>query len=326
MKGTQLAPTEYLYVSARLRARDAQMVGRAALQRLSELASADDVAAALIAEGVLDEQAKRSFFAALDEMLQRELALVRASLPDPAVLDFLLYPTDCHNVKVALKCHYRGMDPTPMLEENGSVPLAQILGLPQEIPARLPAHMREAIGKARLAFEQNGDARALSLALDAACFADMAQASAEIPLAKEMVAVRADTANLLTCRRLLTTQRSAAGEVLLRAALLPGGSLGDGELLAAFAGGEEAFAAFAARTPYAKVIAAPSFAEAERLAEDLCTAVLSRAKAIPFGVEVALAYAQGLLISVKNLRILYTAKKTGAEKEALLGRLRESYV
>lgn len=326
MKGTAYTPTEYLFSSTRLRAREGKLVGRARLLQLAAMKDVGEVISALIGEGMLDEQARTDFHGALDGMLQRELAVVRASLPQPRVVDFLLYPTDCHNIKVALKCHYRRMDPTPLFEENGSVPTALLRELSHALPEEIPAHMRAAIGEAREAYEQNADARALSMAIDRACFADMAEAAAPVEMAREMVAARADVCNLFTVRRLLTTQRSAAGEVLLAAALVPGGRLADNSLCEAYRGGEEAFAAFVATTPYHKVMDTDDLSVAERRAEDLVMQRADLAKAVPFGIEVAIAYVHGLLVSVKNLRILYTAKKSGAPEDVLLGRLRESYV
>ena len=326
MKGVAYNPTEYLYASTRLHAREGKMVGRALLLRLAERKDAEEVVSALIGEGVLDERAKTDFHAALDDMLQRELAVVRASLPDPHAIDFLLYPTDCHNIKVALKCHYRGMDPTPLFEENGSIPSALLRELPGDIPTQLPQVMREAIEAARLDFEKNGDARMLSMVLDRACFAAMASAAAPVEMARDMVCARADVTNLFTVRRLLSTQRSAGGEVLLPLALVPGGGITADALLAAYRGGEEKFAAFVAATPYAKVMDIDELAVAERRAEDLVMQRAYAVKSVPFGVEVAIAYVHGLLVATKNLRILYTAKKSGVTQDVLLGRLRECYV
>ena len=59
-------PTDYLYLSARLRAREAALVGKDRLARLAELGSAEEALAALISEGVLDSDAKSDPEGALD--------------------------------------------------------------------------------------------------------------------------------------------------------------------------------------------------------------------------------------------------------------------
>lgn len=319
-------PTDYLYLSARLRAREAALVGKDRLARLAELGSAEEALSALISEGVLDGDAKSDPEGALNALLREEYATVRAAAPDPALFAFLLYPTDCHNLKSLLKCHYRGVSPDALLIDAGSIPTEELADLFERVPDTVPAHMRAAVDEARVAFDRTGDPREIDFLLDAACFADMSENAAALPLAAELVRARADMINLSSCRRLIRMRAGEAGAVMLQRAFLPGGTIGCETLSELYAEGESAFAAYAARSAYAAVFEGATAAEAERRADDYYLQIARRAKETPFGAEVVIGYLVGLEYAVKNLRILLVAKAGNADARVLAGRLRESYV
>lgn len=317
-------PTDYLYISARLRAKEAGLVGKERLARLAELPSADEVEQTLVSEGCL--AAMPDTEQALCALLRSEFEIVRTAVPDPTIIAFLQYPYDCHNIKSALKCHYRGISPEGLWLDAGTVPVTALSTLPGEIPAQLPQHMRAATEAARVAFEQSGDPRELDFILDAACFADMRESAAQLPFALELVRVRADLANLCICKRLLSMYEGGVGELAMAHAYLPGGGIEKESLLALVREGREAFSAFVAKSRYHAVFEADSAAEIERRADNFYVGEARRAAAVPFGAEVAVGYLVGVEYAVKNLRILLAAKRTGTDAATLGGRLRDSYV
>ena len=72
MKGTAYTPTEYLYASTRLRAREGKLVGRARLLQLAAMKDVGEVISALIGEGVLDYSAGSSIcFISLNSSISR---------------------------------------------------------------------------------------------------------------------------------------------------------------------------------------------------------------------------------------------------------------
>ena len=319
-------PTDYLYLSARLRAREASLVGKERLSRLCALKDADEVIATLISEGILPSDAKRDIEGALTAPLQEAYDILRESAPDPTLYAFLQYPTDCHNIKSVLKCHYRGVAADGLLMGAGSVPAEELLGLVEGIPTAVPQHMKEAIPEARTAFERSGDPREIDFILDAACFADMWESAEPLEVSRELVSARADMINLASCRRLLRMGAGVAGAATLAHAYLPCGTVEKDELLALYEAGENAFAEYVARSAYAFVFEADTPTELERRADDLYMQIARRAAQTPFGAEVLIGYLVGVEYAVKNLRILLTAKSSGADRESLGGRLRESYV
>lgn len=319
-------PTDYLYISARLRAKEAGLVGKERLARLAELPSVDEVVGALVSEGYL--AASPDTEEALTALLASEIAILRASVPDPSLFAFLQYPYDCHNIKSVLKCHYRGVSPDGVLVDVGTVPVTALSVLPGAIPCEIPLHMREAVEAAHVAFEQSGDPREIDFILDAACFADMRESAAPLPFAAELVRVRADLANLCTCRRVLAMYAGepSVAELTMSHAYLPGGEIGKEQLLSLVREGRAAFDAFVAKGRYHTVFEATDAAEIERRADNYYLAEARRAAAVPFGAEVAVGYLVGVEFAVKNLRILLAAKRTGADAATLGGRLRDCYV
>ena len=106
-------PTDYLYLSARLRAKEAALVGKEHLARYAGMQNATEITAALVSEGIFPADTPRE--TALTALLREGFATVREAAPDPALFGFLQYPYDCHNIKTVLKCHYLGRDPQPLL-------------------------------------------------------------------------------------------------------------------------------------------------------------------------------------------------------------------
>lgn len=317
-------PTEYLYLSARLRAKEAGLVGKEDLSRYALMKDAAEIMAALVAEGKIPADTPRE--AALAAMLREGFDTVREGAPDPAVFAFLQYPYDAHNVKTALKCYFAKRSPEPLYLDVGTVPASELADIPASVPANVPAHLREAIAKAREAYEKTGDPREIDFLLDAACFADMQEAAKKLPAAQKLVYARAEMTNLRTARRVLAMQADVQGEQILSHAFLPGGVTGKEELLAAYREGREALDALVAKGRYAHVFASEDPAEIDRAMDNAYLQLAREIARVPFGAEVAIGYLVGVEYAVKNLRILLVAKETGADTATLNGRLRENYV
>lgn len=317
-------PTDYLYLSARLRAKEAGLVGKEELSRYAAMKDAAEITAALVAEGKFPADTPRE--EALLAMLREGFSTVREGACDPAIFAFLQYPYDAHNVKTALKCHFAGRAPDALMLDVGTVPASELSDIPASVPATLPTNLREALGKAREAYEKTGDPREIDFILDAACFADMAEAAKALPAAQKLVSARAEMTNLRTCRRVLAMQAGAQGEQLIAHAFLPGGVTDKESLLAAYREGREALDTLAARAGFARVFESEDPAEIDRAIDNVYLQLARECAGVPFGAEVAIGYLVGIEYAVKNLRILLVAKETGADTATLNGRLRENYV
>ncbi len=299
-------------------------MGKEHLARYRTMHTASEITAALVAEGIFLADTPREV--ALAAMLREGFATVNEGAPNPELFAFLQYPYDCHNVKTALKCHYLGRNPDGLFIEVGTVSVSALADIPASVPSTLPTHLREGVEGAREAYERTRDPREIDFILDAACFADMADAAAILPAAARLVSARAEMTNLRTARRVLAMQAGAQGEQILSHAFLPGGVSKKEDLLAAYREGREALDALVQKGEFAHVFADEDPAVIDREMDNTYVQLAREIARVPFGAEVAVGYLVGVEYAVKNLRILLVAKETGADAAVLSGRLRENYV
>ena len=326
------SPMDFLYASARIRALEAKLIGREQLLALCS-GTEDDVLSALAEAAGVSPAARGSELDpedALLTVLKEGVAMVSASVPNPAITHFIEYPYDCHNIKVYLKCSILGIDPTAFFIDAGSLPVKALLAALQENNlAALPKELAAATLAAKEAYAKTGDPREIDFLLDRALFADLLGETSDFPFAKELVSARADLTNLLICLRLLRGNGKETAVALFQKSMLPAGSLNEEFFLTGLGEGECALLALVAKTPYAAVANGAdkcTLAEIEKRADDYITARLKEVKRMPFGAEIPLAYLYALEGAVKNLRMILAGKKAGLAADALLARVRESYV
>ena len=322
-------PTEYLYASARIRALETQLL---TTQQRGRLLSAPSVQALLDELSAKDTDRTRSDKdrgeALLRERLRTAFAVVAESVPDPALMRFLQYPYDCHNLKVLEKCRQKGADPTDLLIDLGSVPVNTLLTVSEnELFSLLPTHLAAAVPESREAYAKTADPQEIDFILDRAAFADMAEAAAPYPLAKEWVTAKIDLSNLLFCLRLLRMQSGDLGRSVLTRAALPAGTISTEFLLECYDGGEATFMDKAERSPYAGVFGKnASLAETEKAIDNRLMDMVRKTRAIPFGAEIPVAFLLTAEADCKNLRILLASKKAGLDLDTIQSRMRDCYV
>ena len=312
-------PLDYLYVSARIRAMESRLVGREKLNQLLTAPTLRDVEKTLEEWGAAKEQ---------EYGLKSAFAAVSESLPDKALLHFLQYPYDCHNLKTLQKCRIKGTKPDALLIDLGSVSTESLLTVQEkELFSLLPTHMAKGVEEARDAFLKTGDPKEIDFVLDRATYTDMAQAAAPYPFAAELVRVQADLLNLLMCLRLLRMQNGELGRSVLIRAALPVGSFDVSFLLSCYDGGEEELYKQALHTPYAGVFEKEqALADTEKRMDDHLMGIIRRARYVTFGAEVPIAYLLAAQQQSKNLRILIAGKEADLDAQTIQTRMRESYV
>lgn len=326
-------PAEYLYASARIRAVEARLLDGQRFGQLLSMASADELLDALLENG--GEKAADRGGSATDRLeafaeqsMRNAFLTVKESVPDPTLIRFLQYPYDCHNLKTLEKCRHKGLDPAKLLIDLGSVSKNTLLTVSEKDYLPLfPPYLAAAVEQCRVAFGKTADPQDVDFILDRAAFADMAAAAAPFPLAGEWVTKKIDLTNLLLCLRLLRMNNGELGRSLLTRAALDGGSLDLTLLSECYDGGEEVFFQAIAHTPYAGVFEKDSsLAQAEKAADDHLMALIRKAKAIPFGAEVPVAFLLAAEAESKNLRILLAGKKAGLDRDTIQSRMRACYV
>ncbi|MBQ8342196.1 MAG: V-type ATPase subunit [Clostridia bacterium] len=315
-------PTEYLYVSARIRALELHLTTKEQWSRMESMDSAAEIMA------VYSDKKAANDTTIAEDTLREAFAAVAESVPDKSLLLFLQYPYDCNNIKALEKCRRLGIDPSDLLIDLGSISTKTLLTVSEnELFLLLPHHMAAALTEAREAFDKTGDPREIDFLLDRAAFADMKEAAAPFPFAAELVRIKIELANLMLCDRLLRMPEQEIARNLLERAALSCENFDREKLIELFDGGTEAFAKAIAGTPYADVFAPGSSpAEVEKRADDLIAGTVRRARTVTFGVEVPIAYLMALENECQNLRILLAAKDAGLDDAAVKARMRTHYV
>lgn len=272
--------------------------------------------------------------ASLMTMLVDAFREVKEMLPTPDAVVFLQYKYDCNNIKSLLKCRVRGVEPTGMLSDAGSVPveaLREAVGSGDF--SVLPRNMAAAAGEAYKNCLRTADTQIIDLTLDRACFADMAGTAeaSGVSFARRYVATLTDLTNLAMTLRVIRMGGSAGsseiGSRLLEAALLPGGNVAPDAWLSLLGEGEEALWRFVRKGEYAPVaetcgVGTPLSA-VERATDARLMALVREARWLPFGAELAVAYLVGLEVGIKNLRIIMAGKDAHNDAATIRERLRE---
>ena len=328
----KLKDTDYLSISARVRAMENGLLTRERMERMLEARSVEE-AAKVLAECGYGEM--NSFTpAALDERLSEARDAVyqdlQGAVPDPNVIDVFRIKYDYHNAKVLLKAAAVGRDPGPLLLDAGRYPAGQ---LREDVERgdldRYSETFRQAVAAARETLASSGDPQAADFILDRAYYAEMLQAAqaSGSSFLEGYVRLSIDNANL---RALVRSLRMGKGPDFLKRALLSGGNVPPDRLLTA--GGGELPALFA-RTPLeeaaqagAEALGGGPLTQFERLCDNALTAYLSQARRVPFGEHPLIGYLYAKENELTAIRVILTGRLAGLDTETIRERLRESYV
>lgn len=329
---------DYLFGSANVRTLESAIIGRDRLSLLLDAKSVREAYALLEEFGVTLIRNGESGTVAREEtllcILRNAYGRIKELTPGDAALSLWLYPYDCNNLKAAIKCAARGIEPYSMTFDFGTVSAqdtveAVRMGNYEAFPER----MRTAAAEATAEFAKTGNPQAVDLILDKACYADMLDAAkkSECDYVLRLVTAKIDLANIMILLRVLRMRSGEAGRILLEGALLDGGALSASELLSYYTAGENALWEGLKRTAYRElrdlfVISDKSLTAAERIADNLLMKTVREARFIPMGLEVMVAFLLAHEYEVKNLRIVLSGKEAGLDVQTIRERIRDSYV
>ena len=329
---------DYLFGSANIRALENAIIGRERIERLLN-AKSTDAAWALLAEWGINVLRDSETGAPLREetllgILKDAYDRIGELAPEADALRLWLYPYDCNNIKAAQKAFIRGIDPSSMIFDFGTVPAGEIVKMVKKGSFEgLPTAMCEAAQMVAAEYARTKNPQAIDLILDKACWKDMLNAAkaSGVEFVIRLVQARIDLLNVMMTLRILRMNNGEVGKVLLADALLDGGKLTHKQLIDCLAVGETALWMFLYHTDYAAFSEAvaksdASLAVAERLADNYWMSIVKETKFIPIGPEVMVAFLAAHEYEVKNLRILLSGKEAGIETATIRERIRDSYV
>ncbi len=224
--------TEYVYACTRIKAAEGRGTQR---ERIAEYADAADAAAltqSVVDAGLVAEEERGAIknpAEAADSALRHAASLLKSSVPDPSVYDFLFYKFDCNNIKTAMKELIVGEHDEARYFSVGTVSVDAVLAaVSSRDYSALPKNMAERAREAQEAYETAGDARAIDLLLDKGCFEDMTKSAKRsgVPFFEEYVSALADSVNYTSyCRISSSDIRADAAAALIARASVPGGSV-----------------------------------------------------------------------------------------------------
>ena len=331
----KIKDTDYLAISARVRAMETTLLTAERMERLLEARSDEEVSKLLQDCGYpeLDAARPEAMDAALSQAREELLTDLGDGAPDPRYIDIFKLKYDYHNAKAILKAAAMGTSPDRMLMDMGRIGAAELKtavesGELDKLPGALPA----AVAEAKSVLDTTRDPQLSDIVLDRWCYRDMAALAEETGSAflRGYVAVQVDAVNLRTAVR---TLRMGKGADFLLGALLEGGDLAPDAVAKAASSGAAGLRELYGATRFRD--AAEAGAEAlkggpltafEKLCDDAVGDYLAGAQSVPFGEAPLVSYLAARETEYTNLRILLMGRAAGIDPAVIRTRLRASYV
>ena len=225
----KIKDTDYLAISARIKAMENGLLTRERMEQVLE-ARTDEEALKLLQESGYPElhaTDPESLDAALSASREETLADLADSVPDPRYIDIFKLKYDYHNVKAILKAGAMGVSSDHMLMDMGRVSTAELKkALQSGELENLPPMVASAAAEAREVLETTRDPQLSDIVLDRWCYKDM-DAVAETTGSAFLhgyVKAQIDAANL---RSLVRTIRMGKNETFLAGILFAGGDVAE---------------------------------------------------------------------------------------------------
>lgn len=324
---------KYLYLSAMLRAREAKMLTRDRAERMIDAPSFDEAAKMLTDCGYKD----MSGYSAkqVEEALAGHRAEILAELarisPDAEPVEIFRMRYDYHNAKIVIKTEAEGRDRSDLMSESGRASAETLKrSFAEEKYLSLPPVLAEAMAEAKSALARSRNPQLADFILDRAYFAELIAAADKLGsgFLRGYAQTLIDAANLRSAVRTMRMKKDAE---FLKTALVPGGGIDTGRILAAFGSGDTLAAIYAntllasAAAHGAAAVKGGTMTELELACDNAVTAYLTGARLVAYGEAPVIAYLAGVEGEVTALRMILTGLLAGLPKETIRERLRDLY-
>ena len=331
----KIKDTDYLVISARIKAMETGLLTRERMEQVLEARSNEEAVKILQECGYpeLDPTDPEAMDAALSAVRQETLSDLSDGAPDARYIELFKLKYDYHNIKALLKAEAMDTDPARMLMDMGRVPVKE---LRQALQTReldtLPAMLAQAAEEAREVLDTTRDPQLSDIVLDRWYYREMAAVAEETGSAFLGGYVRTvvDAANL---RALVRALRMGKNREFLSGVLAEGGDIAPDAVLAVAAAQGGGMRDLYAPTRFAAAAEAGADAleggaltEFEKLCDDAVGDYLAGAQYVPFGEAPLVGYLAARETEYTNLRILLMGRGAGLPADVIRSRLRASYV
>jgi len=335
MKEVKLADTDYLYLTGRVRSLERSLLSKVRREQMLDARTDEDAAKVLLecGYGEISISTPHELEQALQEDYRKMLESFEAVCPDQTLIDIFRIKYDYHNVKAIIKADARGAPVEPILIDCGCVPVKMLLDLlRQEEIKGLPPKMCAAATEARDLLARTSDPQQSDMILDRACFVDMSGLAAKSKslFLQGYVRLYIDSSNLSTLVRALRTGR---GFDFLRLAMVQGGNVDTGRLIATAVSEAPLSECFAGSLLETAAIAGPpairretTLTNFEKLCNEAMTKYVKTSKLVAFGEQPLLGYIAAREDDIVTIRTIMSSRKARVPSEVIRERLREAYV
>ena len=324
----KLKDTQYIVLSAILRAKEAKLLTEAQINRMLAEHEFSDACRVAVEGGYEDMSVMdvNGVNDALARFRAEQVAELSSLVPDPAVLDLFRMKYGYHNAKVIVKSQGDVEKYRHLLSESARFPVEALLEVYRSDngDGQLSHGYAAGIREARDALARTGNPQIADFILDRTYFSEMLNEAGKSgkPYIVQYIRMQIDHANLRSVIRTLGMPRR---EELLRSALIEGGTIDVEELFSA-SSSRESLAALYASTEFAKAAETADLSLFEREADNALRNYVFRVSYVPFGPEVIIEYLSALEHEITTLRIILTGKLMGIPEAKLKERLRDRYV
>ena len=321
--------TDYLAISARVRAMENRLLTRERMDRMIDAKDASEAMKILSECGYNDAV---GLDAALAQSRAETFRDMERSVPDPRLVEVFQIKYDYHNAKTILKGEATGASPERLLLSGGRYrPVELWEGWQREAMGFTAEPFRKAMEAAKAALAEGGDPQKADLILDRACYGEMGRLAKELdsPFLQGYVRLSVDVANL---RAAVRVHRMGREGDFLRQVLLPGGNVSEQSILSARGDAlGEAFRAgpLAQAAELGAKLAQPggeSLTAFERECDNALTAYLAAARRVPFGEQAVIGYLYAKEQELTAIRAIFAGRAAGLDGDTIRARLRETYV
>jgi len=329
---------DFLYVSARIKVLETKLLGKNDIERILDADGPEEALKILsdtdYGSDIAEMDNIYDFEKVLVKSLSRTIKMLKESFDEHEIIRFFLVKNDYHNLKVIIKSSILGIDPREYFSTLGEVSSEEMIKFSEgETTAMIPDSMKEALLRAKDAYESTQDPQQIDIVLDKALFEEMQAIVDKLndKFLREYFIAMVDLTNI---RAMVRLKKVDADGRTFHDALLAGGSVDTDYLKELFTGGISNIVDALSSTPYHEVVeegiaqweesGGPSVFE--KLIDDYLIGLVRRGLYKPFGPETVIGYLAAKENEMKILRIIMVGKINSISEDMIRERLRDVYV
>lgn len=330
-----LKDTDFLHSSARIKVIEKDLLSKEQLSRMLEAQNAKDAFKVLSESGYGTPNTEYNY-TDYDKMLfdqkKKVYDFIKNISPTFELFKLFSAQYDYHNLKAIIKGQAINKDIEYLIADFGSVSTEKLtICVRDNSYSSMSSIMSTAVLAAQDVLQRTNDPQLCDIILDKACFSEMHSVAEKLGsnYVVKYVAIQADLLNIST---MLRCKRFLKDSHYYKRTILPGGLLNEKRLIEIYELEGNIYIDSLKQTPYIEVVVGSLNAEKldnkvfEKLSDNYLMQYIKKARYIPFGVEILVAYILACEAEIRNVQIIMAGKLANMSIPAISERLREVYV